>query len=205
MKTPKRGPTRPSCRQYVALFAEFASPTATHYTIGIPAWAANAANPAGTVVGFDAWDDVTLAAHYVCVPARVLRWGDAFGRALLSLNTATRPAYQGKGLFTKLAAATYEGAERPKGFECVYGVANANSTPGFHSQAGLPAGHSRSTRSCRASARSASATSTRIARAAGVAPRVEAADELEVAGVRVPPMSFLLSEGPARPLRRGSP
>jgi GNAT superfamily N-acetyltransferase len=113
--------------QYVALFAE-CFPAATHYTIEYLRWL-YAANPAGTVVGFDAWDDDTLAAHYVCVPASVFV-GGRIRRALLSLNTATRPAYQGKGLFTKLAAATYEGA-KAKGFECVYGVANANSTPGF--------------------------------------------------------------------------
>jgi len=49
---------------------------------------------------------------------------------LLSLNTATDPDYQGKGLFTRLASMTYDlGAA--EGFSCVFGVANANSTPGF--------------------------------------------------------------------------
>jgi hypothetical protein len=65
----------------------------------------------------------------VCVPTRV--WVE--GRevpVLLSLNTATHPDYQGKGLFTKLAAMTYE-AGQAAGFDGVYGVANANSTPGF--------------------------------------------------------------------------
>jgi GNAT superfamily N-acetyltransferase len=87
------------------------------------------ANPDGTAVGFDAWDGERLAAHYVCVPARA--WVE--GRdvpVLLSLNTATHPDYQGKGLFTRLAAMTYE-AGAAQGFDGVYGVANANSTPGF--------------------------------------------------------------------------
>ncbi|OON60748.1 GNAT family N-acetyltransferase [Massilia sp. KIM] len=87
------------------------------------------ANPDGKAVGYDAWDGERLAAHYVCVPARV--WVE--GReslVLLSLNTATHPDYQGKGLFTKLAAMTYE-AGAAAGFAGVYGVANANSTPGF--------------------------------------------------------------------------
>ena len=87
------------------------------------------ANPDGDAVGYDAWDGERLAAHYVCVPARA--WIE--GRevlVLLSLNTATHPDYQGKGLFTKLAAMTYE-AGAQAGFEGVYGVANANSTPGF--------------------------------------------------------------------------
>ncbi len=87
------------------------------------------ANPDGAAVGYDAWDGERLAAHYVCVPARAWVEGQEV-RVLLSLNTATHPDYQGKGLFTKLAAMTYEaGAEA--GFDGCYGVANANSTPGF--------------------------------------------------------------------------
>jgi GNAT superfamily N-acetyltransferase len=87
------------------------------------------ANPDGRAVGYDAWDGERLAAHYVCIPARA--WVE--GRdvpVLLSLNTATHPDYQGKGLFTKLAAMTFE-AGAAQGFDGVYGVANANSTPGF--------------------------------------------------------------------------
>jgi len=87
------------------------------------------ANPDGKALGFDAWDGERLAAHYVCVPARA--WVE--GRevpVLLSLNTATHPDYQGKGLFTKLAAMTFE-AGMAAGYDGVYGVANANSTPGF--------------------------------------------------------------------------
>jgi GNAT superfamily N-acetyltransferase len=87
------------------------------------------ANPDGEAVGFDAWEGERLAAHYVCVPARARVHGiDA--RVLLSLNTATHPDFQGKGLFTQLAALTYDaGAEQQ--FDGCYGVANANSTPGF--------------------------------------------------------------------------
>ncbi len=86
-------------------------------------------NPDGEVFGFDAFDGDRLAGHYACIPVTI----DAFGRnvrGMLSLNTATHPDFQGQGLFTKLAARTYElGSE--KGLEAVYGVANANSTPGF--------------------------------------------------------------------------
>lgn len=87
------------------------------------------ANPDGKAVGFDAWDGERLAAHYVCVPARAWVEGSEVP-VLLSLNTATHPEYQGKGLFTQLAAMTYE-AGAAQGFDGVYGVANANSTPGF--------------------------------------------------------------------------
>lgn len=87
------------------------------------------ANPDGPALGFDAWDGERLAAHYVCVPARAQVNGAA-ARVLLSLNTATHPQYQGKGLFTKLAEMTYQ-AGAALGVDGVYGVANANSTPGF--------------------------------------------------------------------------
>lgn len=86
-------------------------------------------NPEGKAIGFDAWDGDQLAAHYVCVPARAMIEGN-ISSVLLSLNTATHPSYQGKGLFTKLAEATYDAASA-NGFDSVYGVANANSTPGF--------------------------------------------------------------------------
>ncbi|HEX3364290.1 GNAT family N-acetyltransferase [Phenylobacterium sp.] len=86
-------------------------------------------NPAGSVVGADAWDGETLAAHYVTCPLEA-RIDGAVVKGLLSLNTATHPDYQGKGLFTTLAERAYElGAAAGYGF--VIGVANANSTPGF--------------------------------------------------------------------------
>lgn len=86
-------------------------------------------NPDGPAIGFDAWDGNRLAAHYVCVPATASVAGKEI-RAMLSLNTATHPEYQGKGLFTKLARLTYDtGADA--GMDCVFGVANANSTSGF--------------------------------------------------------------------------
>jgi len=113
--------------QYGALFTA-CFPGADKFTPAYLSWL-YAANPDGPAVGMDAWDGERLAAHYVCIPARV--WIE--GRevlVLLSLNTATHPDYQGKGLFTKLAAATFE-AGAAAGFDGVYGVANANSTPGF--------------------------------------------------------------------------
>ncbi len=86
-------------------------------------------NPVGAVVGMDAWAGDRLAAHYVTVPMRARVHG-AQVEGLLSLNTATDPDFQGKGLFTRLAGATYEAAAA-QGFQFVTGFANANSTPGF--------------------------------------------------------------------------
>jgi GNAT superfamily N-acetyltransferase len=113
--------------RYGALFAA-CFPGTGKFTPAYLAWL-YVANPDGKAVGFDAWDGERLAAHYVCVPARA--WVD--GKqvpVLLSLNTATHPDYQGKGLFTQLAAMTFD-AGAAQGFDGVYGVANANSTPGF--------------------------------------------------------------------------
>jgi GNAT superfamily N-acetyltransferase len=86
-------------------------------------------NPVGAVVGMDAWAGDRLAAHYVTIPMRA-RVRGARVEGLLSLNTATDPDFQGKGLFTRLAKETYEAATA-RGFQFVTGFANANSTPGF--------------------------------------------------------------------------
>jgi hypothetical protein len=112
---------------YIDLFRE-CFPTASQYTKEYLTWLYRD-NSAGHVIGFDAWDGSTLAAHYACIPAALIIGGTS-QRGLLSLNTATRPSHQGKGLFTRLADATYASGAA-QGFSCVYGIANANSTPGF--------------------------------------------------------------------------
>ncbi len=113
--------------QYCALFAA-CFPDSGKFTPAYIAWL-YCANPDGRAVGYDAWEGERLAAHYVCVPA-LARVNGAAVRVLLSLNTATHPDFQGKGLFTKLAEQTFQ-AGAAQGYDGVYGVANANSTPGF--------------------------------------------------------------------------
>ena len=86
-------------------------------------------NPAGKVVGYNAYWGDSLAAHYATMPIYL----DIDGKktlGLLSLNTATHPEHRGKRLFTILAEKTYEYATE-NGYKFVIGVANANSTPGF--------------------------------------------------------------------------
>ncbi|WP_061536981.1 GNAT family N-acetyltransferase [Collimonas arenae] len=116
-----------SLNKYSNLFSE-CFPDASKFSFEYLKWL-YCDNPNGRAIGFDAWDDDQLAAHYVCVPTRVKIRGRECN-VLLSLNTATHPKYQGKGLFTKLAEMTYD-AGASKGFDGIYGVANANSTPGF--------------------------------------------------------------------------
>lgn len=118
---------------YAALFAA-CFPKSGRFTVDYLHWLYSG-NPNGRAVGFDAWDGDVLAAHYVGIPLQVrLERSDV--KVLLSLNTATHPSYQGKGLFTKLAERTYEAATQ-LGFTSVIGVANANSTPGFTRKLGF--------------------------------------------------------------------
>lgn len=114
-------------RKYEALFSD-CFPDAGKFNRSYLNWLYRE-NPQGTAVGFDAWDGDQLAAHYVCIPFQA-DLGATTVQALLSLNTATHPRYQGRGLFTQLAERTYDLAAQ-KGYAAVCGVANANSTPGF--------------------------------------------------------------------------
>lgn len=84
-------------------------------------------NPAGCVIGFNAFDGSQLVAHYAVVPIRARVHGQLV-RAALSLNTATHPLYRGKGLVTTLASFTYEAAAA-QGCHHIIGVANHRSTP----------------------------------------------------------------------------
>lgn len=116
-----------SLATYTVLFRT-CFPSAAHLSVSYLKWL-YANNPAGPAVGFDAYEGERLAGHYACIPVRMILNGNE-NNALLSLNTAVHPDFQGKFLFTKLAKMTYEFAARNQ-FDFVYGVANANSTPGF--------------------------------------------------------------------------
>lgn len=94
-------------------------------------------NPHGRVIGTDAFLDGELAAHYAIIP-RQYRWNSQVFNGALSVNTATHPGHQGKGLFTRLAAATYEVAAA-EGVKFVVGAANANSVGGFTRKLGFEA------------------------------------------------------------------
>jgi hypothetical protein len=83
-------------------------------------------NPRGQVRGFDAFDGERLVAHYACIPIKI----NGFKHdSLLSLNTATHPNYQGRGLFSVLATKTFESVSTTHAN--VIGVANAKSIGGF--------------------------------------------------------------------------
>lgn len=92
-------------------------------------------NPNGKVIGYDAFYENKLVAHYVTIPVVYCK-NDMEYKGLLSLNTATDSQFQGKGLFTKLAERTYE-LGKNQGFQFVIGVANQNSTHGFVKKLGF--------------------------------------------------------------------
>ena len=118
----------------IAVLLRAVFPDADHFTDEAVSWQYRD-NPDGQVVGYNAWLDAVLAAHYVTIPL-VARLQGVEERGLLSLNTATHPVHQGKGLFTKLANATYAHA-RDQGYSFVVGVANASSTHGFIKKLGF--------------------------------------------------------------------
>lgn len=92
-------------------------------------------NPAGRVISADAYFNNKIVAHYAVIPINFIRNNEVF-KILWSVNTATHPDHQGRGLFVKLANLVYERAEI-EGYVGVIGVANANSTHGFLNKLGF--------------------------------------------------------------------
>lgn len=109
-------------------------PSTQKYTVDFLRWQ-YVQNPNGYVVGFDAYVKGQLVAHYVTIPV-VYQKNKSLFKGLLSLNTATDPNFQGKGLFTQLAERTYA-LGQSLGFDFVIGVANQNSTHGFIKKLGF--------------------------------------------------------------------
>lgn len=120
-------------KQYALLLSSVFTDT-KKFTVDFLNWQ-YAKNPMGKVVGYDAYYENELAAHYVTIPV-VYNLNGSQKKGLLSLNTATHPKHQGKGLFTQLATKTYELAAS-LGYEFVIGVANQNSTHGFLKKLGF--------------------------------------------------------------------
>ena len=122
-----------SLQSYASLLSTV-FPSTTKYTFEFLKWQ-YLSNPCGKVVGFDAFYNGQLIAHYVTLPV-LYSINNITYKGLLSLNTATDTNFQGKGLFTQLANKTYElGAQL--GYQFVIGVANQNSTHGFIKKLGF--------------------------------------------------------------------
>ncbi len=114
-------------REYIGLFSEV-YPKLNHLTQEFVEWE-YIKNPIGSAVGFNAYHEDQLSAHYATIPMLAKMEGVEI-KGLLSLNTSTHPKHQGQGLFTRLANETYLYAKE-LGYKFIIGVANSNSTPGF--------------------------------------------------------------------------
>lgn len=125
--------SRASIQDYVRLF-DAAFPGSNKLTESYLEWLYTR-NPDGMAIGADAFMEDELAAHYVTIPRRY-RFGSDLFDAVLSVNTATHPSHQRRGLFRKLATATYDDA-RNNGYQFVVGAANAQSTHGFINSLGF--------------------------------------------------------------------
>ena len=86
-------------------------------------------NPLGKVLGYNAWNDRNIVAHYATIPIRILRNGIT-EKSLLSLNSVTDSNFRKQGLFHELAKKTYDRAIKD-GYSSVIGVANKASTSNF--------------------------------------------------------------------------
>jgi GNAT superfamily N-acetyltransferase len=114
--------------QYVGLFAT-CFPGNSKLTVEYLQWL-YANNPHGRAIGYDAFSEGRLVAHYVTVPVMFAVPDGSDLKGCWSLNTATHPEFQGKGLFVQLAEKTYEDAAI-EGCSFIVGVANQYSSHGF--------------------------------------------------------------------------
>ena len=103
-----------------------AFPQASHLNAAYLQWLYRH-NPAGPVIGYNAWEGNKIIGHYAAIPVDIYLDGDAC-TGLLALNTAMHPDYRSAGVIYGLANRTCKLAER-LGFACIYAVANAASTP----------------------------------------------------------------------------
>lgn len=120
--------------QEIAALLQITFPKSTQFTEKFLEWEYRD-NPDGKIVGYNAYHNGLLVAHYVLQPM-CAQLNDKSEKGLLSLNTATHPQHQGKKLFTTLAEKSYTLA-KTEGYTFVVGVANANSTHGFINKLGF--------------------------------------------------------------------
>lgn len=92
-------------------------------------------NPLGTAIGYDAFYNNELVAHYANIPSQFYLNGK-ITKCLIAVNLAVYPEHRGKGLFIQLANKSYDDA-RSQGYEFVLAAANQNSSHGFLKRLGF--------------------------------------------------------------------
>ena len=83
-------------------------------------------NPAGKVMGMNAYRGGRLVGHYATLPMRIRLFAKE-GRTALLLNLAIEKQHRGHGLMEQMGRRTLE-AGRHAGFDCLIGIANDAST-----------------------------------------------------------------------------
>lgn len=92
-------------------------------------------NPAGKVVAYEALEGDTPAAFYGVIP-ELWNVDGSVRRIYQSMDTATHPNYQRRGLFAKLATMTYDHIVRQDGHAEIIGFPGPQSFPGFVNKLG---------------------------------------------------------------------
>jgi hypothetical protein len=92
------------------------------------------------VVAYEALHEGTIAGFYGMIPQR-FRVGDSLLRFYQSMDTMTHPDYQRRGLFVRLAEATYQQIEATEGALHAIGIPGPTSYPGFVGKLGWVAPH----------------------------------------------------------------
>lgn len=105
-----------------------AFPGSSHHDVEYLQWL-YCDNPAGRVVGYNAWEGDTLIGHYASIPVELWLDGEQ-RRGLLALHTAMHPDFRNAGVVYSLTKKTRKLAQE-RGYACIYAVANAASTPIF--------------------------------------------------------------------------
>lgn len=103
-------------------------PGGAHFNAPILNWQYNA-NPIGEALGLEAWEGDQLLSHCVVQPL-VARLHGREVRGVMSMNAATHPSAEGKGLYFGLARELYAEAKK-QNYEFGVAVTNDRSTPGF--------------------------------------------------------------------------
>jgi hypothetical protein len=127
MKLVEIGTDQDALRACSGLLAA-AFPATGHHTSEYLQWL-YCDNPAGRVVGYNAWEGSQLIGHYACIPVDLWLDGQEC-QGLLALHTAMHPDYRNAGIIYSLAKKTCKLASE-RGYACIYAVANAASTPIF--------------------------------------------------------------------------
>lgn len=92
-------------------------------------------NPTGKAVGYNAYSEDQLIAHFVAQPIVSMINGEP-KRGLLALHVGTDPVFRGRGLFYEVNKRTLDLA-MDEGYDFMIGIGNKHSTPLYQGKLGF--------------------------------------------------------------------